>query len=144
MPEFFLYSLFLLPPRTAVSLFIFITLTLGRTRKVIPPPWYKRRGWGNQSLEFLICCSISKRFFLQWKTCLLNWESSAQNVYGTLNLFSLISVEVFTWENVKPRGWLVLNETKRGRPEENKKGLIRQTVAILYTYLIIFYWCCLQ
>ena len=31
-------------------------LTFGRTRKLIPPPW----GW----MEFLICCSISKRLYL--------------------------------------------------------------------------------
>ena len=47
-----------------------VNLTLGHTRRFIPPPWYKRRGgWGgwNPSLEFLICCSISKRFYLWWK-----------------------------------------------------------------------------
>ena len=39
-------------------------LTLGCTR--IPPPWYKGEG-GWTPLEFLICCSISKRFCFQWK-----------------------------------------------------------------------------
>ena len=29
------------------------------------PTWYKGGGW--TLLEFLICCSISKRFYLQWK-----------------------------------------------------------------------------
>ena len=45
-------------------------LTLGRTRKFIPPLWYKGGGGGcswNPSLEFLICCSIWKRFYLLWK-----------------------------------------------------------------------------
>ena len=41
-------------------------LTLGRTCKFIPPPWYKGGGW-TPALEFLICCSISKRFYLQRK-----------------------------------------------------------------------------
>ena len=42
---------------------------LGRTCNFIPPPWYKGKGggWWNPSPEFLICCSISKRFCLQWK-----------------------------------------------------------------------------
>ena len=43
------------------------SLTLGLTRKVIPPPWYKVGGWMEPSPEFLICCSISKRFYLKWK-----------------------------------------------------------------------------
>ena len=48
-------------------------LTIGRTRKFIPPPWYKEGGGGdegdgwNPSREFLICCSILKRFYLWWK-----------------------------------------------------------------------------
>ena len=46
------------------------TLTLGRTSKFIPPPWYKgdrgEGGW-NPSLEFLICYNTSKRFWLKWK-----------------------------------------------------------------------------
>ena len=42
-------------------------LTLGRTCKLIPPPWNKGGGWTPPPLEFLICCSISKRFYLQWK-----------------------------------------------------------------------------
>ena len=43
-------------------------LTLGRTRKFIPPPWYKGRGGGrNPSREFLIFCSTLTRFYLKWK-----------------------------------------------------------------------------
>ena len=43
------------------------TETLGHTRKVLPPPWYK--GWGvdGTPLKFFICCSISKRFCYKWK-----------------------------------------------------------------------------
>ena len=41
-------------------------LTLRRTCKFIPPPWYKGGGW-TPALEFLICCSISKLFYLQRK-----------------------------------------------------------------------------
>ena len=41
--------------------------SLGRTRGFIPPPWYKggggMGGW-NPSPESLMCCSISKRFYL--------------------------------------------------------------------------------
>ena len=37
-------------------------LTLGRTCKFILPLWYKGGGW--TPLEFFICCSISKRFYL--------------------------------------------------------------------------------
>ena len=46
-----------------------LILTLGRTRKFIPPPWYKggRGGGGWMEREFLICWSIPKRFYLQWK-----------------------------------------------------------------------------
>ena len=46
-----------------------LILTLGRTRKFIPPPWYKGGGglWMEPVLEFLICWSIPKRFYLQWK-----------------------------------------------------------------------------
>ena len=44
-------------------------LTLGRTRKFIAPPLYKGGGGvdGNPPHKILICCSISKRIFLQWK-----------------------------------------------------------------------------
>ena len=45
-------------------------LILGRTRKFIHSPWYKLGGGGgrlNPSQEFLMCCSISKQFCLQWK-----------------------------------------------------------------------------
>ena len=44
-------------------------LTLGRTRKFIPPPWYKGGGGGgwNPSPEFSIFCSNLKRFYLQGK-----------------------------------------------------------------------------
>ena len=51
------------------------TLTLGRTRKFKPLRWYKGGGggWWKPSLEFLICCSISKRYCLRWKAfALLN------------------------------------------------------------------------
>ena len=43
-------------------------LTLGRTRKDIPHTTTRGggRGW-NPSPEFLISCSISKRFYLRWK-----------------------------------------------------------------------------
>ena len=45
----------------------FFNLTLGHTRIVLPPPRYK--GWGvdETPLNFLICCSISKRFCYRWK-----------------------------------------------------------------------------
>ena len=40
-------------------------LSLGRTSKFILPLWYKGSGGGwNPSPEFLICCSILKRFYL--------------------------------------------------------------------------------
>ena len=46
-------------------------LTIRRTCKIIPPPWYKRGGGGWCSPlpppGFLICCNISKWFCLQWK-----------------------------------------------------------------------------
>ena len=43
-------------------------LNLGHTRKVISPPCTRGGGGDlNHSPEFLICCSISKRFCLQWK-----------------------------------------------------------------------------
>ena len=56
-------------PFTLISYFSFPLLTVGRTRKVIPPPWYKGKGgwWTPPPLEFLKCCSTSKRFCLQWK-----------------------------------------------------------------------------
>ena len=46
-------------------------LTLGHTCKVIRQPW--DRWWGEADgppppAGFLICCSISKRFSLQWKS----------------------------------------------------------------------------
>ena len=41
-------------------------LTPGRTCKFTPPLWYRGGVW-NPSLEFLICCSILKRFYLKWK-----------------------------------------------------------------------------
>ena len=47
----------------------FLLLTLARTCKFIPPPWTVVQGGGvdGPPLEFLIRCSISKRFYLQWK-----------------------------------------------------------------------------
>ena len=44
-----------------------INLTFGRTPKFITPPWYGGGGWMEPPLVFLLCCSISKRFYLQWK-----------------------------------------------------------------------------
>ena len=45
-----------------------VVLTLGRICKFIPPRRHKGGGGGwNPFPEFLICCSISKRFSLQWK-----------------------------------------------------------------------------
>ena len=58
---------------TIVLLMRTLILTLGRTRKFIPPPCYKggrgggRLGWMESVLKFLICWSIPKRFYLQWK-----------------------------------------------------------------------------
>ena len=46
---------------------LFLYLTLGRTRKFVPPPWYKGGGDGTLPPEFSICCSISKRFYFKWK-----------------------------------------------------------------------------
>ena len=44
-------------------------LTLGRTHKFTPPPWYKEGGGGwNPTRKFLIWCSILKRFYLTGKT----------------------------------------------------------------------------
>ena len=38
------------------------------TQSHTPPPWYKRGGGGMEPIPgFLICCSISKRFYLWWK-----------------------------------------------------------------------------
>ena len=51
--------------------FFFIVFTLGRTRNSYPHRGTRGRGggnWWNPSPEFLICCSISKRFCFQWKT----------------------------------------------------------------------------
>ena len=42
-------------------------LTLERTRKVIPRHRGSKGGGWNPSPEFLICYSISKRFYLKWK-----------------------------------------------------------------------------
>ena len=53
-------------------------LTLGRTRNSYPHRATRgvaggEGGWWNPYLQFLICCSISKRFCLQWKAfALLN------------------------------------------------------------------------
>ena len=53
--------------RKSENRIFFFNLTLGHTRKVLPPPRYK--GWGvdETPLEFLICGSISKRFCYKWK-----------------------------------------------------------------------------
>ena len=46
---------------------LLLLLTLGRTRKVVPPPVVQEGGSWNPSPEFFICCSISKLSHLQWK-----------------------------------------------------------------------------
>ena len=52
-----------------ITIHTYCILTLGRTCKFIPPTLVD--GWSGWSLppalEFLICCSISKQFYLQWK-----------------------------------------------------------------------------
>ena len=55
-----------------MSLFVSFSIN-GLKENVIPPPWYER-GWGAGPLppppppiEFLIGCSVSKRFYLQWE-----------------------------------------------------------------------------
>ena len=59
-------------------------LTLGRTRKVIPPSWYNGGGGGglmdSPFLQFLICCSISQRFYIHWKA--LTFCTKLGIVYG--------------------------------------------------------------
>ena len=54
---------------TIVLLMKTLILTLGRSRKVIPPLWHKGWGWGwmKPPPKFLICGSTPKRFYLQWK-----------------------------------------------------------------------------
>ena len=58
-------------------------LTLGRTRIFHTPTVVRGGGggrWWNSSPEFLICCSISKRFCLRWKASdLLN---KIRYIYG--------------------------------------------------------------
>ena len=64
-----------------MSLFVSFSIN-GLKENVIPPPWYKRGrvagGGGGGGLapppppppppiEFLIGCSVSKRFYLQWE-----------------------------------------------------------------------------
>ena len=46
---------------------LYFCLTHGCTRKVITPPWYRGGVDGPLPLMFLICCNVSKRFYLQWK-----------------------------------------------------------------------------
>ena len=52
--------------RNEIKLFLIIrALTLGRIS-----PWFKGGGAGdewNPFLKFWTCCSVSKRFYLQWK-----------------------------------------------------------------------------
>ena len=66
-----LILLFLIFPLTDADLTYRNLLTLGRTRKFIPPPWYKgAKGGGvrwNPIPGVLICCSISKWFYFKWK-----------------------------------------------------------------------------
>ena len=53
-----------------VKTWIVLMLTLRRTRKFKPPHRGTKAGGGgggwNPFPEFLICCSISKRFYLKW------------------------------------------------------------------------------
>ena len=66
-----LILLFLIFPLTDADLTYRNLLTLGRTRKLIPPPWCKgAKGGGvrwNHIPGVLICCSISKWFYFKWK-----------------------------------------------------------------------------
>ena len=45
----------------------FLLLTLGRTCKFIPPPWYKGVGWMDPPPRVFDMLQYSKRFYLQWK-----------------------------------------------------------------------------
>ena len=57
------------PPLHVGGCECFTSLTLGRTRKFIPPPWYKGGGGGwDPSTEFLICCSILKHLTFSGKS----------------------------------------------------------------------------
>ena len=63
------------PEYLDVSFLFSLILSLGHTRKFIPPPWYKRVGGGVMEPGGIggtppwsfWCCSISKRLCLQWK-----------------------------------------------------------------------------
>ena len=59
------------PSYSDTEFHILVNLTLGRTRKFIPPPWYKGGGGVVDETPpqsyVEICCSISKRFYLQRK-----------------------------------------------------------------------------
>ena len=57
-------------------------LTLGRTRKFIPPPQGLGGQW-NHFPEFLICCSISKQFYLKLKAFRLLKVSVKENEVPT-------------------------------------------------------------
>ena len=66
-------------------------LTFGRTRKLTPSYRGAEGGW-NPSPEFLICCNISKRFYLYWKAFdLLNnikyilWIVALPEAFGVTN-----------------------------------------------------------
>ena len=53
-----------------MSLFVSFSIN-GLKENVIPPPWYKRGRVDGPlpppPIEFLIGCSVSKRFYLQWE-----------------------------------------------------------------------------
>ena len=69
-------------------------LTLGRTRKFIAPPLYKGCGGGgvdgNPPHKILICCSISKRIFLQWKA--FDLLKNMRYIFGVVALLEACDV----------------------------------------------------
>ena len=68
-------------------------LTLGRTLKFHTPTVVQGRGrWWNSSPDFLMCCSISKRFCLRWKASdLLNKIRFILGVVALLKAFNVAS-----------------------------------------------------
>ena len=73
-----------------------INLTLGRTRKVIRPPWWKGSGGGgvmDPFLVFFICCSISKRVCLQWKAFDLLYKM--RYILWVMALLGVCDVQIF-------------------------------------------------
>ena len=96
------------------------TLTLGRTRKFKPLRCDKERGgggWWKPSLEFLICCSISKRYCLWWKAfALLNkmrnilWVVALLEAFDVSNNGQRITNQVKNcdkWYVVRPRVYTI-------------------------------------